>query len=166
MFEATFVRGLELQGPLKEALRGAGFDPDRLEVAYPAALFRQCLDLARAHLYPALPEDAGHWELGRAFAKGFQQTMIGRIISVAIPLLGPAGYLKRFPSHMKMSEAKGLSVVQAGPKSFRMEFRKTPVVPGFLAGVLESGVKATRVEPRVVLKKLEPGSFDILIDWD
>lgn len=122
--------------------------------------------LARQHLYPTLSEDAGRAELGRAFARGFQQTMIGRVISVAIPLLGPAGYLKRFPSHMKMSEASGLTVVEVGPKAFRLEFRQTPVVPGFLAGLLESGVRATRVVPRVVLRRLEPGAFDINIDWD
>ncbi len=166
-FESIFVHDLQAAGAFAQELKAAGFDPARMEVSYPAPLFLRCLELAQRHRFPRLSQSEAHRELGRSFARGLGHTLLGKVIVIAVPLLGPVRYLRRFPEHMKMSSGKHARVlpVQKGEREFVMEFHAAPVLPHFVAGVLEMGLRAARVEPTLDVQVQGPERFDIHITW-
>jgi uncharacterized protein (TIGR02265 family) len=164
-FEGLFIRGLEADASLRKALRDVGVDLERLEVNYPNAVFLRCLEVAHKHLYPGRSADEAYAAFGLAFTRGIQSTMLGRVIARFIPLLGPEGYLKRFPSHMKMVSRAQVTAEKTGERAYRIELRGTHMVPAFYAGVLEGGLRFAKAEPTVSARSLGPDSFELLVRW-
>ncbi len=167
LFEGLFVHGLPRNEAFEEELRQAGFDRDDLLPRYPLRLFRQCLDIACRHFYPGLTVEEGRRRLGQQFAKGFSQTVLGRVVGVSLPLLGPVRFLKKFPEHLRFDSSPILvNSVQVGERQFRMEFRTgVGLSPHFLRGILEESLRATRVNPAIRVVQNSPISFDLHITW-
>lgn len=167
LFEGLFVHGLPRNEALEEEMREAGFDRDDLLPQYPLRLFRQCLDIACRHFYPGLTVEEGRRRLGHHFVKGFCQTVLGRVVSVSVPLLGPVRFLKKFPEHLRFDSSPILvNVVQLGEQQFRMEFRTgVGLSPHFLRGILEEGLRMARCNPSIRVTQQSPISFDLHITW-
>jgi uncharacterized protein (TIGR02265 family) len=167
LFEGLFVHGLPRNEPFEAEMREAGFDRDDLLPQYPLRLFRQCLDIACKHFYPGLTVEEGRRRLGQQFAQGFSQTVLGRVVSVSLPLLGPARFLKKFPEHLRFDSSPILvNAVQVGERQFRMEFRTgVGLSPYFLRGLLEEGLRMARATPAIRVTQPSPISFDLHITW-
>jgi uncharacterized protein (TIGR02265 family) len=160
------VRNLKVQGALREELKAAGFDPERLEVSYPLSLFTRCVQLVRTHLFPQLTESQVYWELGRRTMEGFRATLAGMVVTAAIPMLGPARYLKRIPEHAKVGGLKmDVTPVPVGEREYRLEFRRTLVTPEFAAGLIDVGLELAKVKPRIEARRVDAEGFDLLIHW-
>ncbi|MFZ5444367.1 MAG: DUF2378 family protein [Myxococcota bacterium] len=97
MFEGLFVRALKVDGPFKERLRAKGFDLDRPQLRYPVTVWEDCIDVAVAELYPGVPRDEGWRRIGRRFIEGYFETLVGRMLSVTLPLLSSTAFLNRGP---------------------------------------------------------------------
>jgi uncharacterized protein (TIGR02265 family) len=162
-----FVHGLPRDEVFEAELREAGFDREDLLPQYPLRLFRQCLDIACRHFYPGLPVEEGRRKLGQQFVQGFCQTVLGRVVSVSLPLLGPARFLKKFPEHLRFDSSPILvNVVQVSERLFRMEFRTgVGLSPYFLRGILEESLRMTRANPTIRVVLNSPISFDLHITW-
>jgi uncharacterized protein (TIGR02265 family) len=167
LFEGLFVHGLPRDEAFEAELHEAGFDRDDLLPQYPLRLFRQCLDIACRHFYPGLTVEEGRRRLGQQFAQGFLQTVLGRVVSVSLPLLGPARFLKKFPEHLRFDSSPiVVNTVQVSERQFRLEFRTgVGLSPYFLRGLLEEGLRMTRVSPNVRVTQNSPISFDLHITW-
>jgi uncharacterized protein (TIGR02265 family) len=167
LFEGLFVHGLPRNEPFEAEMRGAGFDRDDLLPQYPLRLFRQGLDIAGKHFYPGLTVEEGRRRLGQLFVQGFGQTVLGRVVSVSVPLLGPVRFLKKFPEHLRFDSSPiVVNAVQVSERQFRMEFRTgVGLSPYFLRGVLEEGLKMARVTPAIRVAQTSPISFDLHITW-
>jgi uncharacterized protein (TIGR02265 family) len=167
LFEGLFVHGLPRDELLEAQLREVGFDREDLLPQYPLKLFRQCLDLACRHFYPGLTVEEGKRRLGQQFAQGFLQTVLGRVVSVSLPLLGPVRFLKKFPEHLAFDSSPiVVNVVQVSERQFRMEFRTgVGLSPHFLRGLLEEGLRMARSTPTVRVAQTSSISFDLHITW-
>jgi len=167
LFEGLFVHGLPRNEAFEAELREAGFDRDDLLPQYPLRLFRQCLDIACRHFYPGFAVEEGRRRLGQQFAQGFAQTVLGRVVSVSLPLLGPVRFLKKFPEHLRFDSSPILAhVVQVAERQVRMEFRTgVGLSPYFLRGLLEECLRMTRATPTVRVTQNSPISFDLHITW-
>ena len=167
LFEGLFVHGLPRDEAFEAQLREAGFDRDDLLPQYPLSLFRHCLDLACRHFYPGLTVEEGRRRLGQQFAQGFAQTVLGRVVMVNLPLLGPVRFLKKFPEHLRFDSSPILvNAVQVSERQFRLEFRTgVGLSPYFLRGLLEEGLRMTRVSPTLRVTQGSPISFDLHITW-
>jgi uncharacterized protein (TIGR02265 family) len=166
VWESLFVRSLKVQGPLRDELKAAGFDPERLEVSYPLSLFKRCVELVRTHLHPELTEPQVYWEMGRRTMEGFRSTLAGMVITAAIPLLGPTRYLKRIPEHAKVGGLKmDVTPVPVGEREYRLEFRRTLVTPEFAAGLIDVGLELAKVKPSIEPRRVDAEGFDLLIRW-
>jgi uncharacterized protein (TIGR02265 family) len=167
IFEGLFVHGLHVDGELAEALRAEGVDVRALKLEYPMRVLNRCVDLAHQHLYPGLSEDEAQRRLGRIFVQGFAQTLLGRVVVVGMPMLGPVRYLKRFPDHLRLdSSPLRVLPVQVGERAFRMEFRNEGLVrPEFMAGVLLEGLRLARTEANITVERHSLLSFDLHITW-
>ncbi|WP_224244746.1 DUF2378 family protein [Hyalangium gracile] len=167
LFEGLFVLGLPRNEAFEAELREAGFDRDDLVPQYPLSLFRRCLDIACKHFYPGLTVEEGRRRLGQQFAQGFSQTVLGRVVSVNLPLLGPARFLKKFPEHLRFDSSPiVVNAVEIHERGYRMEFRTgVGLSPHFLRGLLEEGLRMTKVTPTIRVTQSSPISFDLHITW-
>jgi uncharacterized protein (TIGR02265 family) len=167
LFEGLFVHGLSRNEAFEQELREAGFDRDDLLPQYPLSLFRKCLDIACRHFFPGLTVEEGRRRLGHHFVQGFSRTVLGGVVSVSMPLLGPVRFLKKFPEHLRFDSSPIMvNVVQAGERQFRMEFRTgVGLSPYFLRGILEESLRMTRVNPSIRVAQTSPISFDLHITW-
>jgi uncharacterized protein (TIGR02265 family) len=167
VFENLFLRALDVQGPLREALLREGFDPADVKEAYPLRVLNACVDLASGHLWPGRPLEEGRRELGRLFVQGWKQTVLGKVVTFAVGLLGPTRYLNLFPEHLKMDTLRIHAVsIPVGARAVRVEVHDNPGnTPHFMAGMLEEGLRMTRVEPVIDVEVLAPRSFNLHVRW-
>ncbi|MCI0668835.1 MAG: DUF2378 family protein [Myxococcaceae bacterium] len=153
---------------LLESLRRAGFDAERPRESYHPEVWRAAQDILRHHLFPDLAEGAGFRALGALFVGGFSQTVVGRVLAAAMPLLGPERIMARLPSYMKAG-ADGLPVtaetVRAGVWRVRVE--ASPGRLEFFCGVVEGLLRLVRVaDPSVTeLSRFDAGGFEVLVCW-
>jgi uncharacterized protein (TIGR02265 family) len=170
MFESLFLHSLQLHtkdGPLYEDLKELGFDARKLEPSYPLSVLNACVDHAARALHPELSAERGRWEMGRLTVRGMLDTMVGKVLAVGINLLGPARYLKKYPDYMKMETVPyTCRVVQLEERAYRMEFEKVPeITPHFTAGMIEEGVRYTKVDPTLALVEHSPTRYDLTVRW-
>lgn len=167
IFESLFVKGLHADGVLADLLLAEGVDVRALKMEYPIRVLNRCVDAACGHLYPDMPIEDARRHLGRVFVQGFGQMLLGRVVLVALPVLGPVRYLKRLPDHLRMdSSPLRVMPVQVGERAFRMEFRnEVQVTPDFMSGVLLEALRLTRTEATITIERHSPLSFDLHITW-
>lgn len=100
MFDGLFSVALKPTGAFREDLKSAGFDPDRPKPEYALRVWHDCVDVAARHLYPNERRERA-WELvGERFIEGYLQTLVGKLIAVALPFLSPQSFVQRAPRFM------------------------------------------------------------------
>lgn len=138
-FEAMFVHVLQPSGSFLRELKEAGFDPTLMQARYPSPVWYRCLDIARRHTFPDLPPPEGFRMLGRSFMEGYFRTLIGKVVSAALPLYGLQRTLDRLPRVWKGSQpTTEVTVVKDGEHAWRVTLYSPGVIPEFSAGVLEA----------------------------
>jgi uncharacterized protein (TIGR02265 family) len=167
LFEGLFVHGLPRNEMFEAALRELGFDRDDLLPQYPLRLFRQCLDTACRHFYPGLTVEEGRRRLGHQFVQGFSRTVLGASVAAGLPRVEPTRFLKKFPEHLRFDTSPILvKTVEVAERQYRLEFRTgVDLSPFFLRGMLEEGLRLTRVNPTIRVARHSPISFDLHITW-
>jgi uncharacterized protein (TIGR02265 family) len=166
-FEGLFVRALVAEGALADALRAAGVDVRRLQPRYPIEIWNEALQVAWKHRYSHLAREAAYRELGRQLAHGFARTLVGRVVDMSLPLLGPERFVQRIPGFSRLDSFEyHVKVEPLGERRFRVSYREDPdAKPDFMAGLFEVGLRKTGVEPLVVVTRREPMGFDLDISW-
>src|SRR5947209_2181968 len=94
------------------ALKSLGVDPERPMAAYPLELYMQMLAaLVNVH-FPGMAEDAQYFEMGRAFIRGFERTLIGRAQLGVLRLIGPRRTLERLTRSFRAANNYALAELQ------------------------------------------------------
>lgn len=165
-FEGLFVRALSVSGPALEAVRAAGFDPERPLRMYSARVWHQARLAAAQCLFPELPEASALYALGRAFVDGFAQTVVGRVLAAAAPLLGPERVLGRIPSYMRVARTDvRVSMETVSDHHWRATFEESFPAPHFVAGAFEGVLLLTHAQPRADVVWQEGDAFQVDIRW-
>lgn len=141
MFEALFDRRLKPEGAFREALIGAGYDTDKPRPKYPTSVWVTCLELTRLARYGALSTEEAYRAIGREFTEGFLQTLVGRLVGVALPLMQPRSFLNRLERYFKMGREDGgirYDMTELEPEHAHIEVVNPAGVPGdFVAGLID-----------------------------
>ncbi len=165
-FEGMFVRALQPQGAFLEELRGLGYDPQKPEPAYPTDVWIKSLEVAQRHRYPRLSPSQGLRQLGRDFVNGFLDTLVGKVIGVGLPLLGPVRALKRLPSYVTTTRTDvTVEVVVEGDRRVRMRVADPFPIPEFFAGIVEVGLERAGVKAAVTTEAAGDGRYDMVASW-
>lgn len=166
-FEGLFVRALAAEGAFADALRTVGVDVRRLQPRYPIEVWNEALEVAWRHRYSHLDREAAYRELGRQLAHGFSRTLVGKVVDVSLPLLGPERFVQRIPSLSRLDSFEyHVRVEPLGERRFRVSYREDPdAKPDFMAGLFEVGLRKTGAEPVVVVTMREPTGFDLEMSW-
>jgi uncharacterized protein (TIGR02265 family) len=166
-FEGLFVRALGVQGNVADALRTVGVDVRHLQASYPIEVWNEALEVAWKQCFAHLERESAYRELGRQLAYGFIRTLVGKVVDVSLPLLGPERFVQRIPSLSKLDTFDyEVEVVKLGERRYRVSYRNDPdAKPDFMAGLFEVGLRRTGVEPSVVVTMREPTGFDLEMSW-
>ena len=166
-FEGLFVRSLDVQGAVADALRAVGVDVQRLQPSYPIEVWNQALEVAWKQCFAHLERQEAYRELGRQLAQGFIRTLVGKVVDVSLPLIGPARFIHRIPSLARLDTFDyEVKVEQLGEKRYRVSYRRDPEAkPDFMAGLFEVGLRRTGVEPTVEVTHRQSGGFDLEMSW-
>jgi uncharacterized protein (TIGR02265 family) len=166
-FEGLFVRALAADEAFADALRAVGVDLRRLQPRYPIEVWNEALDVAWKHRYAHLDRETAYRELGRQWTYGFSRTLVGKVVDVSLPLLGPERFVQRIPTLSRLDSFEyHVQVEPLGERRFRVSYRDDPdAKPDFMAGLFEVGLRKTGVEPVVVVTMREPTGFDLELSW-
>ncbi len=165
-FEGLFLRGLEPTSALLALLRDAGYDASAPKKSYPVEVWRGCIEAARLHLYPQLSVEDGQRRLGAHFVEGIAKTLVGSVLAVSAPLLGPERSLDRVGTYMRIAhQATEVTQVVTGLRQRRVLMRSHRSSPHFFAGALEAVLRLTRVEPTCEVLRAEADAFEISASW-
>jgi uncharacterized protein (TIGR02265 family) len=166
-FEGLFVRALGAQGALADALRTVGVDVRRLQPSYSIEVWNEALEVAWKQCFPDLDRESAYRELGRQLAHGFIRTLVGKVVDVSLPLLGPERFIQRIPSLTRLDTFDyEVEVERLEARRYRVSYRRDPdAKPDFMAGLFEVGLRKAGVDPRVVVTMREPSGFDLELSW-
>jgi uncharacterized protein (TIGR02265 family) len=165
-FEGLFQHALKPDDVLQAELRAAGFDLRAQQPEYPAEVWKKCLEVTARRVHPGLPREEALRKLGRVFIDGFFKTILGKVASTVVAMVGPDVVLRRARGFF-MSSAPGLvmTVDERGRHDFVVRFVSPVTNPEFdsevlLAIVERAGAKGLRSEltPR-------PDGFDLSVRW-
>lgn len=163
VFEALFQRALGGDATLAAALREKGVDVARLELRYPTALWCECVELARRHRFPKLHPAKGERALGRLLGEAFFGTLIGRVLSVGLPLLGPQRTLRRLSrSFAAVSTDVAIDVSEHGDGT-RVRFDEANPRPELVSGVLEVALGRSGFEGRIDVESSHATGYVLLV---
>lgn len=166
MLEGLF-RALPPDPALVQALAGIGVEVTRLEPKYRSAQWRQTLELFRAHLYPELPVALGNQKIGFEFGRGFQDTLGGKLVLVALPLLTPLSLLMRWPRFVKLGRSDVTFVAtRTGARAVTLRASDPARVPmGFSLGLFEFIFGSMKVEVAMRGEEHSPSDFTLYSQW-
>lgn len=166
-FEGLFVRALGAEGAFADALRTVGVDVRRLQPGYPIEVWNEALEVAWKQCFAHLDREAAYRELGRQLAYGFARTLVGRVVDLSLPLLGPERFVQRIPSFSKLDTYEyQVRVESLGERRFRVHYWNDPdAKPDFMAGLFEVGLRKTGVQPVVAVTRREPKGFELELSW-
>ncbi len=100
MFDGLFTVALKPTGAFRDALKAKGFDVDHPRTEYPLQVWHDCLDVAAQFLYPTEVRERAWWLLGERFIEGYLETLVGKLIAVALPFLSAKTFVQRSPRFM------------------------------------------------------------------
>lgn len=166
VFEGLFSRALTLTPEFREDLRLIGYDVTRQEPTYHPDVWNAALHVAIKHVHPNLPSDQALRKLGTTFIDGFFQTIAGRFVATALPIVGPDGVMKRL-ARFWGSGAPG-TLVETQPRApGEWAIKVTHPYPqtDFDVGMFEGGFKRTGVKASVDIVERRPNGYTALVRW-
>lgn len=151
-FEAMFSRALQPDAAFKAELRAAGFDLDAPKPRYPTPVWHACLEIARRRTFPDLPPEQGFHRLGLLYMQGLWQTILGKMFSAAMPLLGLDRSMARVPKMWKASQPNmDITTTKIADGDWRVTLREEGMLADFCAGLLEGGAAPVGVDVKATV---------------
>jgi uncharacterized protein (TIGR02265 family) len=120
-------------------------------------VWQEAVTVARRHAAAHLPEAEGYRLLGQKFIGGFFDTLVGKMVAVGLPLVGPAKTLQRLTRTWAAGQPDlKVETLQETERSWRITLRERGILADFCAGIFEGGLSRTGVAPDVrVLERSE-----------
>lgn len=167
VMEGLFVRGLKAEGRLVERLLSLGYDIKKPEVNYSVLTYQRCVNAARQEAFPHLTDEEAYRLLGRRLVEGFLETLVGKVVAVAMPMIGPGHVVERLPRYLAMM-GRGEMVVRitpAGGTARRIYFGDIYNRPEFLAGCLDAALEKACVHPTVSVEERTSDGYRLFVRW-
>ena len=134
------VLGQPLTAGHLAGLRALGVHPRQLQPAYPLEVYTQVLHFVVAELWPQLPRDEAGFELGRAFMRAYQQTVMGKAVAAVTRVIGPHRALERMSRNFRSANNYTETALnKVGPHHYELWFnhaRHTNFFRGLLTEAL------------------------------
>jgi len=166
VFEGLFGKLFQPEGAFKADLRAAGYDVDNPELRYPTTVLVATLDVAARHVYPELPPEEAHHQIGQRFSGRYLTTILGRIIRTLVLALGVDRFVMQLPKVVSLATSGlGVEVKKLeAPGEYLVLFKGEDQSPDFIAGAFEGGAQDLSVfKCHAEVVRRAPAEFDIKI---
>ena len=164
--EGLFVRALKPTGAFADELRQVGVDVKRLEATYPLTAWYAALRVALRHVAPHLPEDKGYRLLGERFIAGFFDTLVGKLVAVGVPLLGPDKTLERLARTWSAAQPTLRAETRKEAEGqWRVTLHQAGVLPDLCSGILEAALTRANVKAQATVLERSPTHCVIQVRW-
>lgn len=145
MFSQTVEGLFRALGPLDERslgkFRAIGFNPARLEPAYPVEKYVELQRVAVAVFAEGMPFSVGIEALGRRFVDGYGETLIGRAVLLSLKLLGPRRTLERLTRTLSTGTSFfETKLTETAPGVWQLWLNHV-TYPGWYVGLLRRGLE-------------------------
>jgi uncharacterized protein (TIGR02265 family) len=167
VMEGLFVRGLKADGKLAEGLLSLGYDLKKPDLNYSVLTWQRCVNLARQELFGQMTDEEAYRLLGRKLVSGFLETIVGRVVAVAMPMIGPARVVDRLPRYLAMM-GRGeieLTITPVGERGRRVQMMDRYNRPEFMAGCLEVGLERADAKPNVTVEERSAEGYRLFLRW-
>ncbi|QSQ25703.1 DUF2378 family protein [Pyxidicoccus parkwayensis] len=167
LFE-SLVRFTKPGPSLRAEFLAAGYDVDKPRATYPASVYLACQEAVLRQLYAGKERKAAQRELGSELVRMYFETLVGRVVGVALKVAGPERAMKRVAlSFSSVLSPVDIETQQVGPADWRVRFRGYPFPPDAAAGTCEGALRmAGASQPRVEVERQEGAeAFDLRIRW-
>lgn len=166
LFEGLFVVALDVSGELAAELVRCGYDRRKPQPSYDGKVLVDCLQAARLRLHPMLDEEQGMRALGSSFVHGFRKTLLGGVITAALPFLGPARFLPKLPGKFaSLRNDARVTVEMTGSNSATLTFVDPHPLAGFYAGAVETALRLAKAEAPRLVPKSGAGGYVLEASW-
>ena len=167
LFE-SLLRCVRMDASLRERLAAAGYDVDKPRASYPASVFTRCQNLVLAFAYAGRPPQEALRQMGRDLVRGYFETLVGKVVNVALKVAGPERAMKRVAlSFRSVMEPVEIHSEALAPKDWRVTFQGYPFPAEAAAGTCEEALRQSgAANPTVVLENdTGQGRFELRIRW-
>lgn len=167
--EALFIEALgrEMTPRLRERLKEAGIDLERLRPAYPRMIFSEGCRLAAEELFPRMPRDEALRILGKRTIEGYSRSMLGKAAMGVFRLIGVARGLERLTRAMRNGDNyTETRFTILGPGNADVWFNQVNGQPAFTQGLMEACMEwVGAVEPRAEILRTEGDGCVYRLTW-
>ncbi|RKH71840.1 DUF2378 family protein [Corallococcus interemptor] len=167
LFE-SLLRCVRMDNAMRERMAAAGYDPDRPRASYPASVFLRCQNLVLQAAYAGRPREEALRQMGRDLVRGYFETLVGKVVNVALKVAGPDRAMKRVAlSFRSVMEPVEITSTELGPKDWRVTFQGYPFPSEAAAGCCEEALRqAGASNPSAVLESDDGhGRFELRMRW-
>ncbi|MCP3100370.1 DUF2378 family protein [Myxococcus sp. K15C18031901] len=164
----SLVRCAPMDGALRADLLAAGYDVDRPRALYPGSVFIACQTVVQRAAYSHLGPKAAQRQMGRDLVRSYFETLVGRVVGMALKVAGPERAMKRVALSFKsVFEPVYIQTLMLAPSDWRVEFRNYPFPHESAAGTCEGALRQAGAEnPSVeVERSTSAEDFDLRIRW-
>lgn len=166
LFEGLFVRTYQPTGAFAADLKAAGFDLTESKARYPTPVFRECLLIARRHLYADRTEAAGLRRMGEEFIEGYLHTIVGSVLGAGLALLPIETVVRRVPKNIAVNSSGVRGTCEAtGPHDYRLTFADRYALPEFYAGTISALLHHKSESVTVTVTAAGPGGCELRVTW-
>jgi uncharacterized protein (TIGR02265 family) len=170
VIEAVFLKGLgdRLTPALKEEIKTAGINLDKLQPAYPLEVVDKAFAIVRTRLYAGMSEDEALHELGLSSLRGYTETLLGKALIQILKLIGVRRSLLRMHTSMRSGNnyLETFSTVVSST-CIDLKFSDVSGMPSFYQGIIEEGGRMAHAKNlKVTTIASEAPSHTFRVEWD
>lgn len=147
IFNHTLQSNLRMLGQpvapeYRPGLTALGIDPGKpLLPAYPVETYTAVIDFITGQLWPGLAQEEAGFELGRAFMRSYQETLMGKAVFSVTKMLGPHRTLERMHRNFRSANNYTETRLQkVGPSAYELWFNYA-IRTGYFRGLLTEGLE-------------------------
>lgn len=146
--ESMFIKslGAKVTPAMRAELKTLGINLDKLDPAYPLALWMKALICVAGQVFPQKPLKESLTLLGEGLVEQFADTLLGRPMMVLVKLIGPLRTLKRMEKNFRNANNYSESELkELGPNHYELWLNEVGDTHLVSLGILRRGLEFTGV---------------------
>jgi uncharacterized protein (TIGR02265 family) len=158
--------GKRLTPTLREKLKVAGLDLEKLPPAIPAQEMPKYMDIIVAEVWPDTPREQALRELGLCVIRGWQQGLLGAAAAQMLRLIGVQRTLTRLDRAISTTNNfNKTSTVFVNSNEALITVNEVQNMPSYWRGILEAGLEILAVEGEIALESFHPPQATFRAKW-
>jgi len=161
------VKGFEDAALLARLKEQCGIDTLRPKSHYPLDIMNRVLQILIETRFANMSQPEAMVGLGRCMARGYAQTLVGRIMAAPLKVILPERAVQQMVKMFNTGQSFGQrTLITVATHHYIIEFRDDPGDPAFVEGVVRQFFEDIKLaEARIQTRRVAQKAFDMEISW-